>query len=140
VGQDLWEEVDRAPASAGGGNGIDYGWSVMEGNHCYKPSSGCNESGLTPPLAEYAHGDNDSIGCAIIGGYVYRGTAHPELYGRYFFGDECSGHIWDVTAAGPSSQTPQLLLSSGLSIDGWGEDITGELYVVASNGGLYQIV
>ncbi len=140
VGQDLWEEVDRAPASSGGGNGADYGWSIMEGDHCYKPVFGCNESGLTLPLAEYTHGAGDSIGCAIIGGYVYRGSAHPELYGRYFFGDECSGHIWDVTAAGPTPQTPQLLLSSGLHIDGWGQDVDGELYVVASNGGLYRLV
>ena len=140
VGQDLWEEVDRAPASTGGGAGIDYGWSVMEGNHCYKPATGCHTAGLTPPLAEYAHGAGDSIGCAIIGGYVYRGTAHPELYGRYFFGDECSGHLWDVSAAGPLTQQPQLLLSSGLSIDGWGEDAGGELYLVASNGTLYQLV
>ena len=140
VGQDAWEEVDRAPASAGGGAGIDYGWSVMEGNHCYKPATGCDTAGLTPPLAEYAHGAGDSIGCAIIGGYVYRGSAHPELYGRYFFGDECSGHVWDVSAAGPLTQTPQLLMSSGVQIDGWGEGADGELYVVASNGSLYRLV
>lgn len=139
VGQDQWEEVDRAPASSGGGNGLDFGWSVMEGNHCYKPSSGCDASGLTMPLAEYGHGANDSIGCAIIGGYVYRGTAQPRLAGRYFFGDECSGRIWDLDAAGPSPQTPQLLMSSGLNIDGWGEAVDGELYLVAANGGLYQL-
>jgi len=140
VGQDLWEEVDRAPAATGGGAGIDYGWSVMEGNHCYKPATGCDTAGLTPPLTEYTHGAGDSIGCAIIGGYVYRGSAHPELYGRYFFGDECSGHVWDVSAAGPLTQQPQLLLSSRLNIDGWGEDANGELYLVASNGTLYQLV
>jgi glucose/arabinose dehydrogenase len=139
VGQDLWEEVDRATAASGGGRGLDFGWSVMEGNHCYKPSTSCKTAGLTLPLAEYGHGASDSIGCAIIGGYVYRGTAHPELAGRYFFGDECSGHIWDVTAAGPSPQSPQLLLSSGLNIDGWGEDVDGELYLVAANGVLYQL-
>ena len=139
VGQDLWEEVDRATAASGGGLGLDYGWSVMEGNHCYKPSSDCIKGGLSLPLAEYNHGANDSIGCAIIGGYVYRGTTHPELEGRYFFGDECSGHIWDVTAAGPATQAPQLLLSSKVNIDGWGQDSSGELYVVASNGTLYQL-
>jgi glucose/arabinose dehydrogenase len=139
VGQDLWEEVDRATAASGGGRGLDYGWSIMEGNHCYKPSTGCKTAGLTLPLAEYTHGAGDSIGCAIIGGYVYRGSAHPELEGRYFFGDECSGHIWDVTAAGPATQSPQLLLSSKVNIDGWGQDSSGELYVVASNGNLYQL-
>ena len=139
VGQDLWEEVDRATAASGGGRGLDYGWSIMEGNHCYKPSTGCKIAGLTLPLAEYTHGAGDSIGCAIIGGYVYRGSAHPELEGRYFFGDECSGHIWDVTAAAPATQSPQLLLSSKVNIDGWGQDSSGELYVVASNGNLYQL-
>ncbi|HEX7490585.1 MAG TPA: PQQ-dependent sugar dehydrogenase [Candidatus Limnocylindrales bacterium] len=140
VGQDLWEEVDRAPASAGAGKGIDFGWSVMEGNHCYKPSSGCNTAGLTPPLAEYSHGVSDSIGCAIIGGYVYRGSAHPDLYGRYFFGDECSGRIWDLIAGGPAQQTPQELLSSGVNVVGWGEDSAGEVYMVGASGVLYQLV
>jgi glucose/arabinose dehydrogenase len=139
VGQDLWEEVDRATASDGRGRGLDFGWNVMEGNHCYDPSSGCSGSGLTLPLAEYAHGASDSIGCAVIGGYVYRGTAHPELYGRYFFGDECSGHIWDLDAAGPAQQTPQLLLSSGVNIAGWGQDASGELYLVSLGGSLFQL-
>jgi len=139
VGQDKWEEIDRARAADGGGNGIDYGWSVMEGNHCYKPSSDCIKDGLTPPLAEYFHGDSDSIGCAVISGYVYRGVAHPELAGRYFFGDYCSGRIWDVASDGPAVQTPQDLLESGLQITGWGEGSDGELYLTAANGGLYRL-
>ncbi len=139
VGQDAYEEVDRATAASGGGNGVNYGWSFMEGNHCYKPSTGCNAAGMTPPLAEYAHGNGDSIGCAIIGGYVYRGSAQPQLYGRYFFGDYCSGRIWDAAAAGPAQQTPQELLRSGLQITGWGQDANGELYLTATNGVLYRL-
>ena len=138
VGQDAYEVVDLARAADGGGRGVNYGWSVMEGNHCYKPATGCDATGMAPPLAEYAHGSGDSIGCAIIGGYVYRGTAHPQLYGRYFFGDYCSGRIWDVAAAGPVQQTPQELPGSGLQITGWGQDVNGELYVTATNGVLYQ--
>jgi hypothetical protein len=110
----------------------------MEGNHCYKPATGCDATRMAPPLAEYAHGSGDSIGCAIIGGYVYRGSARPELYGRYFFGDYCSGRIWDVAAADPVQQTPQELLGSGLQITGWGQDVNGELYLTATNGILYQ--
>jgi glucose/arabinose dehydrogenase len=140
VGQDLWEEVDRATAASGGGRGDNFGWSMMEAAHCYKPATGCDGNGKVVPLAEYAHGANDSIGCAIIGGFVYRGTANPALAGRYFFGDNCSGNIWDVTAAGPASQSPQLLLSSGVHITGWGQGADGELYLVASNGGLYHLV
>ena len=140
VGQDLWEEVDRATAASGGGRGANFGWSVMEATHCYKPATGCSTAGKVLPIAEYGHGANDSIGCAIIGGFVYRGTANPALAGRYFFGDNCSGTIWDIAAAGPASQAPHALLSSGLNITGWGQGADGELYVVASNGGLYHLV
>ena len=139
VGQDLWEEVDRATAESGGGRGVNFGWNRLEGDHCYNPPSGCNTAGITLPITEYTHGAGDSIGCAIIGGFVYRGSANPELNGRYFFGDECSGRIWDIAAAGPSSQTPQFLLSSGLRIAGWGQDYLGELYVVALSGGVYRL-
>ncbi len=139
VGQDAYEEVDRATAASGGGKGVNYGWSVREGNHCYKPAAGCTTDGLTAPLAEYAHGSGDSIGCAIIGGYVYRGSAQPQLYGRYFFGDYCSGRIWDVAAAGSAQQTPQELLQSGFQITGWGQDANGELYLAATNGVLYRL-
>jgi glucose/arabinose dehydrogenase len=140
VGQNLWEEVDRATAAGGGGRGDNFGWSVMEARHCYKPATGCNTAGKVLPIAEYTHGAGDSIGCAIIGGFVYRGSANPALAGRYFFGDNCSGHIWDIAAAGPATQSPQLLLSSGVHITGWGQGTDGELYVVASNGSLYRLV
>jgi glucose/arabinose dehydrogenase len=140
VGQDKYEEIDRATAASGGGNGANFGWRRMEGNHCYNPGTNCDTPNATLPLAEYAHGSNDSTGCAVIGGYVYRGTDHPELFGRYFFGDECSGTVWDVTADGPAKQSPQKLLSSGVSIDGWGQDANGELYMVASNGKLYHLL
>jgi hypothetical protein len=70
---------------------------------------------------------------------VYRGAARPDLQGRYFFGDYCSGRLWDVSAAGPSPQTPQLLLSSGLNFTGFGEDSDGEIYAVTSNGVLYRL-
>jgi glucose/arabinose dehydrogenase len=66
VGQDSWEEVDFQPAGQGGQN---YGWRLMEGNHCFNPSSNCNPGGLTLPILEYEHGPGDSIGCSISGGY-----------------------------------------------------------------------
>jgi glucose/arabinose dehydrogenase len=138
VGQDRYEEIDHVRASRGNGRGANFGWRLMEGLHCYNPSSGCNTGGLTAPVTEYAHGSGDSIGCAVIGGYVYRGHSHPELSGRYFFGDECSGHIWYVSASGAT--TPHLMLSSKLNIDGWGQDSAGELYLVAANGVLYVLI
>jgi glucose/arabinose dehydrogenase len=139
VGQNLYEEVDRATAAAGLGRGANYGWSVMEANHCFKPGVGCKSAGKVLPIAAYGHGAGDSNGCAIQGGYVYRGTAHPELAGRYFVSDYCSGRIWDLAASGPATQTLQLLLLSKLKVTGWGEGTDGELYVVATNGGLYRL-
>jgi glucose/arabinose dehydrogenase len=140
VGQNLYEEIDRATHAAGLGRGANYGWSVMEATHCFKPASRCATAGKVLPMASYSHGAHDSNGCAVQGGFVYRGTAHPELAGRYFFGDYCSGKIWDLTAAGPSPQSIQLLLGSGLMITSWGQGADGELYVVATNGGLYHLV
>jgi glucose/arabinose dehydrogenase len=139
VGQNKWEEVDRSTVASGGGRGLNYGWSIMEARHCYKPATGCKTAGITLPIAEYDHGSNDSTGCSIIGGSVYRGSAHPDLVGRYFFGDYCSGKIWDLQADGPDSQTPQFLLASGLKIMGWGEGSDGEIYLVSQNGVLYHL-
>lgn len=139
VGQNLWEEVDRSTAASGGGRGLNYGWSIMEGRHCYKPTTRCATSGKTAPIAEYNHGKNDATGCSIIGGFVYRGAARPDLTGRYVFGDYCSGKIWDLQADGPDTQAPQLLLESHLKIVGWGQGSDGEQYVVSQNGAIYKL-
>jgi glucose/arabinose dehydrogenase len=85
VGQALWEEVDYQPGGAAGG--ANYGWKIMEGMHCYNAAT-CDQAGLTLPVAEYDH----SLGCAVIGGYVYRGSAQPSLAGLYFYADECGGY------------------------------------------------
>jgi uncharacterized protein (TIGR03437 family) len=120
VGQNAYEEVDFRPASSRGGE--NYGWNIMEGNHCF--ASSCNTSGLVPPIAEYTHAD----GCSISGGFVYRGLRWPGLRGIYFYGDYCSGKIWGVARQG-NTWVNQFLISSGLSITTFGEDSAGELYV-----------
>jgi glucose/arabinose dehydrogenase len=138
VGQGKWEEVDRATrTSSGPGRGINWGWRVLEGSHCYNPSTGCSTSGKTPPIAEYDHAAGR---CSITGGYVYRGSAIPALVGGYVFGDYCSGEIWVIpaTAAGPA--TPSLLLDTNLQISSFGENRNGELFVVDHGGRIYVIV
>jgi glucose/arabinose dehydrogenase len=125
VGQDRYEEIDRALRSSGGGRGVNFGWRVLEGRACYNPSSGCSTSGKQGPIASYSH----SYGCAVTGGYVYRGTRYPVLVGGYLFADFCSGRIWSLVAIGRSSQTPQLLLSSGHTISSFGEGNDGSLYL-----------
>ena len=69
----------------------------MEGLHCFKPSSGCNMTGLILPITEYDHSQGD----AVIGGYVYRGPAIPRLSGTYLFSDFESGTIWGLTEIQP---------------------------------------
>ncbi len=120
VGQGDWEEVDVARAGVGG---LDFGWNVMEGTHCFVPASGCDPTGLAPPITEYGH----DLGCSITGGTVYRGSAWPALAGSYLFSDYCSGRFWSVPADAVGTVEPVLLLESGRSISSIAEDGAGEL-------------
>ena len=128
VGQNALEEINLIER---GGN---YGWNVMEGTRCFRPSEGCNTAGLLPPIAEYGRAD----GCSITGGYVYRGTRIRDLAGRYLFGDYCSGRLWALAESG-NRWTMSLLLETGLRISSFGEDQNGELYVVDHRGGIYLL-
>lgn len=125
VGQDNFEEVDIVQK---GGN---YGWNVMEGMHCFNPASGCNMAGLTLPIAEYSHSEGD----AIIGGFVYHGSAVQGLQGAYIFGDLSTGKIWELVETSPNQWTRTLLAETGLTISSFGQDQNGELYVVDIGGG-----
>ena len=135
VGQNTYEEVNAEPAGAGGRN---YGWNTMEGNHCFATSS-CAQDGLTPPVAEYTH----SVGCSITGGYVYRGSALPQLAGKYVFADYCSGRIWALdaaTALATGSAEPTQYGKLPIGPTSFGEDEAGELYVVSQEGQVYRLI
>jgi glucose/arabinose dehydrogenase len=138
VGQGAWEEVDRAPATGGrnAGRALNFGWRVMEGAHCFRPSSGCVRTGKTLPLTEYGHSGGR---CSVTGGNVYRGAAYPDLVGAYFFGDYCSGEIWYVDRAAARGVAPRLALDTDALITGFGEDQVGELYLTDAGGRLYRI-
>jgi glucose/arabinose dehydrogenase len=99
VGQGAWEEIDVAPAGVGG---LNFGWNRMEGFHCYAPSEGCDETGLTLPVAEYGH----DLGCAVIGGVVVRDSGQPDLDGRYLFSDSCSSRLWLLDPTGSGRREP----------------------------------
>jgi glucose/arabinose dehydrogenase len=134
VGQDAFEEVDFQPATSIGGE--NYGWRKMEGQHCYNPSSNCIDAGVTFPVLEYSHAGG---ACSITGGYRYRGSQIPSLQGAYLFGDYCSGKIWGATQTA-TSWTSNTLLTTALSISSFGEDISGELYVMdVAKGIVYKI-
>ena len=132
VGQNAWEEVNFQPADSPGGE--NYGWRIMEGLHCFNPSSGCPTAGLTMPVAEY-----DRIsGLSITGGYVYRGQTHPSMRGIYFFADYVTGNIWGLRQVNGVWES-ELLLDSPHSVSSFGEDEAGNLYLVDYKGTIYQI-
>ena len=133
VGQNNYEEVNFQSAASPGGE--NYGWPRMEGNHCYPIGSSCQTNGLTLPLHEYDHGQ----GCSVTGGYVYRGTQSPSILGFYLYGDFCSGRIWGSSPGQGGSRNVVLLGQFDILISSFGEDDTGELYVLNKNGELYRL-
>jgi glucose/arabinose dehydrogenase len=131
VGQGDWEEIDVARA---GERGLNFGWNRMEGFHCFQPRRGCDETGLTPPVAEYGH----ELGCAVIGGVVVRDPGQPLLDGGYLFSDSCSGNLWLMDPAGTGRREPVLVRGTGRSISSIAEDEDGS--VVATDLGTGELV
>ncbi|MEN6306390.1 MAG: PQQ-dependent sugar dehydrogenase [Anaerohalosphaeraceae bacterium] len=138
AGQNYIEEIDIIEA---GGN---YGWNLKEGTFRFDPQTGNISNYLTglpgtlvDPITEYDHDE----GTAVIGGYVYRGSAIPELAGKYVFGD------FSTSFAGPEGRLFYTDINTGtihefviglgnrnlsLYLKGFGQDSSGELYVLAS--------
>jgi glucose/arabinose dehydrogenase len=128
VGQANWEEVDLIT------RGGDYGWSVMEGNHCYPPSvTTCDTAGLTLPIAEYGH--DGSGGSAIIGGFVYHGSAIAGLEGTYVFGDLSSGRVWGLKQDAMMNWRMTQILTHNLTVSSFVQDAAGELYLLDYGNG-----
>jgi len=126
VGQGAWEEVEEIVK---GGN---YGWDCYEGFESYEPV-GCPASGFRFPRAVYGHG----LGCAVTGGYVYRGSDLPEIYGWYVYADYCSGRIWAVNPDDSSDGVQ--LVDSPYSISSFAELPDGELLVLTFQEAIYQL-
>ena len=134
VGQNLYEEVNAVSSAAAG---VNYGWNVMEGLHCYPSGDGCSKTGLTLPVLEYSHA---SGACSITGGFVYRGE-DPEMAGQYFYSDYCSGFLASLSGAVGSGFTQHTWSVPNVgSVLSFGEDGAGELYVLSANGTVYRLV
>ena len=128
VGQNRREEVNVVKS------GLNYGWNIMEGSVCYRADDGsCEREGLEHPVVDYGH----AHGCSVTGGYVYRGQRLPWLYGKYVFGDFCSGKVW---AFDPDTAQMSELMDTSHAIASFAEDGHGELYVVSLDGGVYAFV
>jgi glucose/arabinose dehydrogenase len=134
VGQNDWEEINVESDMVGG---VNYGWNVMEGTSCFNAAS-CDQSGLHIPVLEYATG---SEGCAVVGGFVYRGDAINGLAGTYFYSDNCSGWIRSFDLEfGQAARLLQWELGSVGNVLSFGEDGEGELYILSANGSVYKLV
>ena len=135
VGQDTYEEVDLQPATSIGGE--NYGWRKMEGFHCFNPSTNCTDPSFTMPILEYSHAQG---ACSITGGYRYRGTQIPSLKGAYLYGDYCTGSIWTATQTN-GVWTSKTLFTTTIRISSFGEDVSGELYVMdVAKGIVYKFI
>ncbi len=140
VGQNAYEEINLVRTDGAGRltGGLNFGWPIMEGTHCFPDSAACQREGLVLPVADYRHGPD---GCSVTGGYVYRGSEIQALQGVYLYGDYCSGRIWGLAADSGGAWQSRLLLDTDLAISSFGEDEAGELYVVDLNGGaVYRLI
>ena len=129
VGQNAYEEIDIIEK---GGN---YGWNTMEGNHCFEPKSGCDRSGLKPPIHEY---DRDE-GISVTGGFVYRGPTLKDLEGKYIYADYATRRIWALDDTNLSKPVNTLLMEADFNISSFGVDQENELYLCGFDGKIHRL-
>jgi len=134
VGQGRVEEVSVVPMSP---SGPDFGWSVVEGDECFR-SKDCDRSGFVTPSYTYGHG----AGCSITGGVVYRGSALPEIDGHYFFGDYCSGWVRSIVVDESGDVVEELEWPDlGIRLPtSFAVDAAGEMYILSGRGPIYKVV
>ena len=148
VGQGHREEIDFAPAGAGRGRGVNYGWRCYEGKIATPQSTNptapetptlCNgaefPAGHTPPVIDFAHvGDGF---CSITGGYVVRDPGLPSLAGRYLYSDFCAAQLRSLVLSDPATDA-----ALGVPVDSpssFGEDACGRVYVVSRSGPVHRL-
>lgn len=140
VGQNTAEEIDLEPAPGTGGR--NYGWRALEGDGDNPGVADPAPVDAVAPLLSYAHG---TLGQTVIGGYVYRGGAIPDLEGTYFFGDYVSGGLYSLRqVAGGVTEFTDRTTELGdpfgpFNLAAFGEDGQGELYALGLDGTVYQL-
>jgi len=132
VGQDLWEMVYLIEK---GGN---YGWSVSEGLHPFRPERKKGPTEILKPLVEHNHAEFRSI----TGGYVYHGKKLPDLKDAYIYGDYDTGRVWMLRYDAKTKKVSdhKELAKSNHRIVAWGQDAEGEVVALDFiTGGIYQL-
>lgn len=129
VGQNAIEEIDIVT------RGANYGWPRFEGTRLFRSATAlAGTAPHTPPVFEYDH----SLGVAVIGGYVYRGARIAALIGDYIYGDYASGTVWSLAYDGVNPPT-NTEIATAQNPTSFGEDNSGEVFVVSQNGGIFQM-
>ena len=136
VGQQAWEEIDfRAHSQLD--TLANYGWRVYEGRARYAAGAPAAAGDLVAPITVYSHEKR----CSVTGGYVYRGRAAPAAFGRYFFGDLCSGTIWSLRVENGRAVDLRTESSRIGQLSSFGEGADGALYAVSvGSGSLFRVV
>jgi glucose/arabinose dehydrogenase len=130
VGQDTREEVNVLPA--GSRAGANFGWDGYEGSLVFEEPV---PEDAIPPVYDYGR----DLGGTVIGGYVYRGSAIPELRGAYLFGDLYNPDIRMLLPAGDGFRH----LPLGVEVENlssFGEDHDGEVYLLSLSGPVYRLI
>jgi len=136
VGQSLYEEVDFQPAHDTGGQ--NYGWRCYEGDASYNFSNCSGSTNFTFPVDTYTHSNFN--GCAVIGGYVYRGAQYNSMFGKYFCSDYCSSRFRSIKDSAGVFVTTVLNRTPFSELTKFGQDIYGELYFAENDPGVvYKI-
>jgi glucose/arabinose dehydrogenase len=134
VGQNSWEEVDFTPRRSPGVE--NYGWDVYEGRVRFESKPRNPRGRLVFPVAVYPLRGGH---CAVVGGFVYRGSTVPGARGRYFYGDNCSGTIWSLRIVRGRARDVRRESFSIPNVSSFGQDGAGELYAVSLRGTLYRL-
>ena len=154
VGQNSWEEINHI--MYGENSGINFGWNVMEASSCFKDE--CSTSLYRLPIFEYPNDakyvrtllglkQKNVHGCSVTGGYVYRGKNIPSMYGKYIFGDYCTGKVWSFKLENNKvddfvDHTSDLLKSINKKkfyLSSFGETSNGELLLIDYSGSIYKL-
>ncbi len=128
VGQNRMEEIDMVDATTAAGS--NFGWRTMEGTLCYPSGKPCNSAayGFVNPLHAYLQDEHHGL-CAVTGGYVYRGTASPGLWGTYLYSDYCGGGIFALRVTDGKVSEFRATGVAVPSVSSFGVDANGEIYV-----------